>query len=147
MLFNYKAIDSAGSEKSGSIEAINVDVAINGLQRRGLIISEIKSADESDSIFSKSFGFHHISNKDIVILAGQQVPLYTRIVIGMSSFVVNYGIFLLIALIILGFFGGYYVRGPRGKEALARTKLEIPYVGTLYRKLYLSRISDNMNTL
>ncbi len=279
MLFNYKAIDSTGAEKRGSIEAINVDVAINGLQRRGLIISEIKSAEEDGSFFGRKLGiFQHVSNKEVVILsrqmatlfaaqvsalrifrllstevdndalktiltevsddlqggstiskaltkhpkvfspfyvnmvkageesgkldetfiyladyldrnyavtskarnaliypafviftfiavmilmltlvipkisviltsAGQQVPLYTRIVIGISAFVVDYGVFLIIALILLGIFGFYYMRTSAGKEAWARTQLSIPYVGSLYRKLYLSRIADNMNTL
>src|SRR5207237_1278161 len=71
----------------------------------------------------------------ILTSAGQEVPLYTRIVIGISSFVVDYGVFLLIALIILGFFAFYYMRQPAGKEAWARTQLNIPYVGSLYRKL------------
>ena len=40
-----------------------------------------------------------------------------------------------------------YVRTPEGKSALARFKLNIPYLGNLYRKLYLSIIADNMNTM
>jgi type IV pilus assembly protein PilC len=34
-----------------------------------------------------------------------------------------------------------------GKRAFDRFKLGIPYVSTLYRKLYLSRLADNMTTM
>ena len=40
-----------------------------------------------------------------------------------------------------------YVRTDEGKRSLASFKLSIPYVGNLYRKLYLSVIADNMNTM
>jgi type IV pilus assembly protein PilC len=34
-----------------------------------------------------------------------------------------------------------------GKRLLSELKIEIPYIGNLYQKLYLSRIADNMNTM
>ena len=278
MLFNYKALNEKGEEKSGSIEAINVDIAINSLQRRGLIISEIK-AEEGGSLFERKFSFfNRISNKDVVILSrqmatmfeaqvsalrvfqliagqvekralrnvlnevasdlqggspisdalykhpnvfsdfyvnmvrageesgklndtfgyladhldrtyavvskaknalvypafvitvfiavmilmftviipkisvilldsGQPVPFYTAVVFAISDALINYGIFVLIALVILAFFGLRFIRTPEGKRDLAKFKLSVPYVGELYRKLYLSIISGNMNTM
>ena len=41
MLFNYKVIGKTGETQDGSIEAINIDVAISSLQRRDLVISSI----------------------------------------------------------------------------------------------------------
>ena len=38
-------------------------------------------------------------------------------------------------------------RTPTGKLAFDDFKLRVPYVGTLYKKLYLSRLADNMNTM
>src|SRR3989344_3980896 len=35
----------------------------------------------------------------------------------------------------------------RGKTYLDKTRLEIPLIGNLYKKLYLSRISDNLDTM
>jgi type IV pilus assembly protein PilC len=35
----------------------------------------------------------------------------------------------------------------KGKETVARVSLDLPYIGDLYRKLYLARISDNLNTM
>lgn len=278
MLFNYKVIDADGQEKTGSIDAVTVDVAINSLQRRGFVISSINLNDEVKG-FSRSFTFfEHVSNKEVVILSrqmatlfgaqvsalrvfrllasetendflrrglvdisddlqagssiskaltkhpkiftpfyvnmvksgeeagkldqtfhyladyldrnfavtskaknaliypafviftffavmilmltvvipkisviitdsGQEVPVYTKIVIGMSNALVNYGGFVLIALVIAGFFVFRYSRSEMGKSFFASIKLDVPYVGALYRKLYLSRIADNMNTM
>ncbi len=79
--------------------------------------------------------------------SGQAIPIYTKIVLGFSNFLVSYGIFLLIALIIGAFFVYRYVRTDIGKTSWDRTKISLPVLKTLYLKLYLSRIADNMNTM
>jgi type IV pilus assembly protein PilC len=35
----------------------------------------------------------------------------------------------------------------RGKEVLSRARLEAPAIGGIYRKIFLSRISDNLSTM
>jgi len=278
MLFKYKAISETGGESEGTIDAINIDIAINSLQRRSLTISSIKPAEDK-GLLSKDLAIFGtgISNKDIVILSrqlatlftaqvsalrifkllsgemenknlrtklgeiaddlqagssmssalgkhpkvfssfyvnmvkageesgkldetfeyladyldrsyevsskvknaliypafviftffavmilmltvvipkissiildsGQEVPLYTKIVIGLSQFMVRYGFFFLIVVILGIIMLIYYSRTPAGKEGMAKLKLQIPYVSSLYKKLYLSRIADNMNT-
>lgn len=278
MLFNYKVIDKDGSEVSGSIEAVNIDIAINSLQRKGLIISDIKSAEEVSGFARGIVFFEHVSNKDVVILsrqmatlfgaqvsalrifrllaseannsllrkslaivaddlqagspiskalakhpkvfstfyvnmvksgeesgkldqtfayladyldrsyavtskaknaliypafviftfvsvmilmltmviprisgilkeAGQDVPIYTKVVIGISDVLVHYGGYVLILAVIGGFFLYRFLSTPRGKDLTASIRLNIPYIGALYRKLYLSRIADNMDTM
>jgi len=279
MLFVYKSIDKNNQEKSGTIEAINIDVAISSLQRRGLVISDIHPAEESKTILGKNIGlFDRVSNKDIVILSrqmatlfdaqvsalrifkllgsetenpklakslsdvaeslqggssisaslekhpkvfssfyismvrageesgrldetfifladyldrtyevtqkaknaliypafiiftffavmilmltlvipkissiltdsGQEIPAYTKVVIGISEFFLNYGVFLLIGLIVGGFFMVKFLRTEAGKNSFDHFKLSIPVVGNLYQKLYLSRIADNLNTM
>jgi type IV pilus assembly protein PilC len=79
--------------------------------------------------------------------AGQELPIYTRIVIGISTFVVNYGFFLLLALIALGFYVWRLSKTESGRAALDGAKLSVPYVGDLYKKLYLARIADNLSTM
>ncbi len=79
--------------------------------------------------------------------AGQQIPLYTKVVIAISNFFVNYGVFLLILLVIGGFFLFRSVQSGAGKAAFDKLKLSTPYLGELYRKLYLARISDNLSTM
>ncbi len=83
----------------------------------------------------------------IILESGQAIPLYTQVVFGVSNFFIDYGIMLLVALIVLGFFTIRYIRTPVGRAAFARFKLEIPFIGELYKKLYLSIIADNMNTM
>ena len=278
MLFNYKAIDSKGSETNGSIDAISIEVAISSLQRRDLVIQSIIPEDKK-SFFQKDFAlFSRVSNKDVVVLSrqlatlfeaqvsalrvfrllasesdnpllgksltiiaddlqagssiskalskhpkifsefyvnmvrsgeesgkldqvflfladhldrayevnskaknaliypafviftfvvvmalmltvvipkistiitdsGQEIPIYTKIVIGMSNFFVHYGIFFLVALIVGGFFLYRFLKTPAGKLALDDAKIKTPFIKNLYQKLYLSRISDNMNTM
>jgi len=278
MLFNYKALDQAGRESTGAIDAINVDVAINSLQRRGLVLSSI-TPEEKRGFLNKSISlFDRVSSKQVVILSrqlatlfeaqvsalrvfrllssetenaylgrllqqvaddiqggssiakalakhpkafssfyvnmvrageesgklsdvflyladyldrtyevtskaknaliypafvvvtfavvmilmftlvipnisgillesGQDIPIYTKIVIGISEFFVHYGIYLFILICIGAGFLVRYVRTPIGAYSYSRFKLAIPYIGTLYKKLYLSRIADNMNTM
>lgn len=279
MLFVYKAVDKNGVEKAGTIEAVNLDIAISSLQRRGFIISDIHEADESGSLLQRNIGFlDKIKVKDVVILSrqmatlfeaqvsalrifrllavetenpklsrkladisetlqggssisgaiskhpdifspfyvsmvkageesgrldetfiyladyldrsyeitskaknaliypafvifvfvvvmvlmltlvipkistiilesGQEIPVYTKIVIGISNFFVNYGVFLAIALAVGGFLLYRMKKSVLGGESIDRFKISIPYIGNLYRKLYLSRISDTLNTM
>ncbi len=83
----------------------------------------------------------------VLLDSGQAIPIYTQIVIGFSGFLVNYGIFIVIALIGFGFYAWQLGKTERGKLVLDKLKLTVPYVGDLYRKLYLSRIADNFATM
>lgn len=278
MIFNYKAITDKGEQTEGIIEAYSVDVAINQLQKRGLVISEIHDTEEKKFKVPLWSIFNRVSNKDIVILSrqmatlfsaqisalrvfrllgsqienvtlqkylsaiaddlqggssvsaalakypdtfssfyvnmvrsgeesgkldeiftyladyldrtyevtskaknaliypafviatfsgvmilmltviipkialmitdsGQAVPFYTKIVLMISSVFVNYSIFLGIAVIIIGFGLWKYYRTEEGGKFFDNMRLNLPYIGSLYRKLYLSRIADNMNTM
>jgi type IV pilus assembly protein PilC len=79
--------------------------------------------------------------------SGQAIPVYTKVVLGISDFFVSYGLFVLIALIIGGFFLWRYFLTTAGRYSLDELKLTTPAVKKLYVKLYLSRIADNMNTM
>ncbi len=87
------------------------------------------------------------SISQILVESGQAIPIYTKVVIGLSNFLVNYGFFFLLALVVGGFFLVRFLRTPEGKVSLSRFKLEVPYVGALYKKLYLARISSNFYTM
>lgn len=83
----------------------------------------------------------------IIIESGQDVPFYTKIIFGISNFLLSYGFVFLGALLVLAYFLFRYLRTDEGSEAWGRFKLELPYFGGLYKKLYLSLIADNMNTM
>ena len=277
MLFKYKAIDAAGVNKEGEIDAPNRDIAITGLQRRGLVVVSIKEEGEGKSFLNFSF-FERVKTKDVVILSrqiatlfgaqvsalkaftmlaantenkllgrkltqigddlqagvsisgalarhpevfsdfyinmvkvgeetgklnqtflhladyldrqyaltsktrnaliypafvigtalvvmtlmftivipklaeiildsGQPAPFFTQIVIGVSNLFVHYGFFVLIFLVLLGIWIWRLASTPKGKIYLDSLKLSMPAVGDLYKKLYLSRITDNLNTM
>ncbi|HMP67286.1 MAG TPA: type II secretion system F family protein [Candidatus Paceibacterota bacterium] len=83
----------------------------------------------------------------ILIESGQDIPVYTKVVIGFSNFLVDYGIFFVVALIIGGYFLFKFLQTGSGKESFDSFKLAFPYIGSLYSKLYLARIADNLNTM
>jgi type IV pilus assembly protein PilC len=83
----------------------------------------------------------------IITESGQPLPIYTQIVFAVSNFFINYGVIIPVAIAVGGFFLVRYSRTSAGRAQLAHFKLEIPYLGNLYKMLYLSIISDNMNTM
>ncbi len=83
----------------------------------------------------------------ILTESGQKIPIYTKIVLGFSDFLVSYGIILLVAVIIGAFFLWRYLKTETGKFSLDEMKISLPVMKNLYKKLYLSRIADNMNTM
>ncbi len=279
MLFNYEVLDEKGEKKAGSIDAINVDVAISSLQRRGLVLASIKEANGQTSFLnSKISMFDRVSGKEIVILSrqlatlfqaqvsalrifrllsgesennllrnklnviaddlqsgssistalekhpkifsefyvsmvktgeesgkldqvfeylasyldrsyeltskvrgaliypafvvitfitvmvlmftmvipkisgiltesGTELPIYTTVILGLSNFLVEYGFVILAIVTVIGFFAVRFIRTPDGRMFYDQFKLQIPYISTLFKKLYLSRLADNMNTM
>lgn len=79
--------------------------------------------------------------------SGQDIPIYTKIVLGLSDFLIGYWIFIAIFIIIGGFVFWRYAQTEEGTRQIDIARLNIPYIGDLYRKLYLSRLADNMNTM
>ncbi|MFA5933814.1 MAG: type II secretion system F family protein [Candidatus Paceibacterota bacterium] len=83
----------------------------------------------------------------IILESGQDIPFYTKIVIGMSSFFVDYGIFFIIFLILFGLYIFRLTRSESGKIYMDNLKLSLPGLGDLYKKVYLARIADNLDTM
>jgi type IV pilus assembly protein PilC len=83
----------------------------------------------------------------IILDGGQSVPFFTQVVIDVSNLFVNYGFFALIFLVLLGIWIWRLASTARGKVYLDSLKLSMPILGDLYQKLYLSRITDNLNTM
>lgn len=79
--------------------------------------------------------------------SGGTLPIYTQIVLGLSSFLIDYGVFLLIATIVGGYFLYRYSQTPIGRTTFSHLKLSVPYIGNLFQKLYLTRIADNMHVM
>lgn len=78
---------------------------------------------------------------------GQDIPIYTRVVIGISTFMSDYILLLGALVLIAGAFFYQYSRTERGRYGLARARLAIPHVGGIFEKLFLSRLADNLSTM
>ena len=83
----------------------------------------------------------------IIEESGQEIPYYTKIVLSLSDFFVNFGMFFLIALVIAGFGIWRALKTESGAEKFDQLKIMMPGFGKLFRKTYLARISDNINTM
>lgn len=84
---------------------------------------------------------------NILLETGQELPIYTKIVIAFSDFASTFGVFFVIIAGIGLTYLSRYIKTDSGRLFWSRFKLSIPYVKKLYQKLYLARIADNMNTM
>lgn len=79
--------------------------------------------------------------------SGQEIPAYTKVVIAMSDFLINYGLFFLIFLVACGVYFFYFTKGNSNKKYFDDLKIKTPVLKELYTKLYYSRIADNLDTM
>lgn len=79
--------------------------------------------------------------------SGQEIPIYTQAVIFLSDLLVHYGLLVLIGLGLCGVLIYRSLQTPAGRLFFDNLKLQVPYIGNLYQKLYLSRIADNFATM
>src|SRR3989338_6618295 len=83
----------------------------------------------------------------ILTEVNQKIPIYTKIIINISDFFRNFGVFLLGGAVAGGVFLWRYAKTEKGSTAMSRFQTSFPFVGALYSKFYLSRMTDNMETL
>ena len=83
----------------------------------------------------------------ILLESGQELPIYTKMVIGLSNLIINFGVLLVVFIAAIFVVLIKYAKTENGKTYFARLAISMPIMGGLYRKLYLSRISDNLHTL
>ena len=83
----------------------------------------------------------------IIKESGQDIPLSTKIVFWVSDLLVNYGIFILVALVLAVVYVITLSKSKSGGAYMDRVKISIPILKNIYTKLYLSRIADNMDTM
>ena len=79
--------------------------------------------------------------------SGTKLPLVTRIILGISNFLLHYGLYILPLVIGIVVFFIRFSKTPEGKLMLDTWKTKIPVFKNLYQKIFLARFSDNMNTM
>lgn len=85
--------------------------------------------------------------ESIIKESGQAIPLSTKIIMGISDLFVNYWLFLVMGILAFTIYIIRLVRTKSGKKYLDSLKITLPIIKNIYIKLYLSRITDNMDTM
>src|SRR5918999_1052618 len=78
---------------------------------------------------------------------GADLPLPTRIVIGLSNGLVRFGPFLIAGLVGVGFAFRSYYATPGGRMVIDRIVLKLPVLGLLMRKIAVARFCRTLSTL
>ncbi|HEV3470358.1 MAG TPA: type II secretion system F family protein [Pyrinomonadaceae bacterium] len=79
---------------------------------------------------------------------GEQLPLPTRVVVGISEFLAGVGgLVILGALVAAALAVRFYYRTPRGRRQIDYLLLKVPLVGTILRKIAVARFSRTLATL
>jgi type IV pilus assembly protein PilC len=79
---------------------------------------------------------------------GEQLPLPTRIVVGISNFLAGWGGLIILASIIASVLGiRFYYKTPGGQKVIDALLLKIPILGDIFRKIAVARFSRTLSTL
>lgn len=79
--------------------------------------------------------------------SGQELPIYTKIILGLSNFLTHYIGVIFILLALAGVALWQFTRTTVGKRTIDELKIATPILGNLYHKMYLTRICDNITTM
>lgn len=79
--------------------------------------------------------------------SGQELPLITKLLIGLSDAIRYY--WWLLAILGVGAFYGirYYLKFMGGNDELDKIKLKLPILGAIFKKIYITRFTENLSTL
>jgi len=76
---------------------------------------------------------------------GDDIPLPTRIIIGVSDFAINYWFLVIAAGVVIGVATSTYIKTEAGRLRWDRMKLRIPVVGVIVHNAALSRITRSLS--
>jgi type II secretory pathway component PulF len=79
--------------------------------------------------------------------ADVQLPLPTRILIGLTNFAHNYWYVLVLVAVALGVLLRSYLKTPEGQYNLSTFVLRMPGLSSLFKKVYLARLTSILHTL
>lgn len=79
---------------------------------------------------------------------GEQLPLPTRIVTGISGFLAGWGGLVILVTIIASAVGiHFYYKTPSGRKFIDKLLLKIPILGSIFQKIAVARFSRTLSTL
>ena len=80
-------------------------------------------------------------------LPGAHLPLLTRVLLAISSFVIHFWWAVLIVLVFLVFLTTRWARTGPGREFIDKLKMRMPPIGQLFTKMYMARFARTGATL
>ena len=80
-------------------------------------------------------------------LPGAELPLVTKILLAVSTFIINYWWVILLVLGIAAFFSVRWARTPAGQRIVDELKMRVWPFGPLFKKLYMARFARTGATL
>jgi type IV pilus assembly protein PilC len=80
-------------------------------------------------------------------LPGANLPLVTRIMLGISNFVIHKWWIVAIVLVVLIVFTSRWIRTLGGKRVIDLLKMRVPPIGPLFMKVYMARFARTGTTL
>ena len=78
---------------------------------------------------------------------GQELPLITKIAIGISTFLKKWGFLIILGLFLSVIFTFRYYKTKEGRNFFDPLFLKLPFLGEFLKKIYLSRFAENLSTL
>jgi len=75
------------------------------------------------------------------------LPLPTRVLLKVGEFFGKYGVVFLLLVLGVGIFLWYFTQRGKGKEIKDRIIIKIPIFGSIFTKIYLSTLAENLSTL
>ena len=85
--------------------------------------------------------------KELFASTKGELPLVTKIVVGLSDFMVNNGLLLIAGALGFGLFFTFFKKTDQGRYILDDIKLKIPIFGNLFKEAYLSRFARSLSNL
>jgi type IV pilus assembly protein PilC len=141
-------------EQSGQLEKV-LEELTNQMKRSRALASKLKRALAYPlfvifimivvGIFALTFILPKITS--ILEEMNVELPLTTKILIGLSKFVTKRGYFLLIALVIFAYLFYRFSKTKKGKYFLDSLVLKLPIIGGLIKKINLIKFSRTFTSL
>src|SRR5437764_281562 len=150
-VFTFTGKTATGHKIAGERTAENKQVLSMQLRKERIVPGAIKEKGKEFAL--PKLGRGKVSSKDIAMFVslfaglGVELPLPTRIVLGLSHLVENFwwGLFLLIAGLV--FAVKQFRSHPRGRYLWDEMLLKLPVVGMVLRKIAVARFTRTMGTL
>jgi type IV pilus assembly protein PilC len=141
-------------EQTGSLETVLRSLA-GYTERQTASISKLKQAMMYPAVvFCLAIGVGAIMLTvllppliDMFSKLGGELPLPTRILLGMMAILQHYGLFLFVGIIAVAIVGFMYGRTPNGRYMKDKLMLRIPLMGRLFQVTELARVCRSLAVL